>query len=87
MPREFKPMTLRALCEYWHCDIEKLMDAQISVGVHDGHRHFDSYAQDMNFPMINLQYHGPEGKTPFLRFDALLSDYRLVSTKKEKNAA
>jgi hypothetical protein len=81
--REHKPMTIRALAAYWNKPIEEMLDMEISVGVRDGYQNFDSYRQDMNCPWINLYYGGPEGKTPYLRFDAMISDHRLVKVKKD----
>lgn len=81
MSERDKPVTLRALAAYWRMSLEELADAQISVGVRDGHLNFDSYRPDMSYPNAALHHGGPDGKELHLRFDAMLSANRLVKER------
>jgi len=85
---ERTPMTLRRLAEWMGKSVEDLLDAELSVGVHDGHRHFDSYPLTMEAAGIvtNFQrvHFSDDEARAYLRLDALLSRHRLV---KEREAA
>jgi hypothetical protein len=83
MTTDREPLTIRKLAAYWNKPVEELLDMEISVGVRDGHLNFDSYALSMNYPSVNLQHSGLNHERHHLRFDALLSNHRLVKIKKD----
>lgn len=76
-----KPMTFRDLAAYWRMTVEELADAEIGVGVKDGHLNFDSSSLNMHFPAAALHHGGPDGKKLYLRFDCHLSRHRLVKER------